>query len=293
MSFPLVNAHTHSEWNASKNLGYGDGMIPWIRRVLSYQSRDQEPASPETTISTMAKQGITHLADHTANSRRPIPSSIRILRYREFLRDQLPEGFSSLSGDEGLAPHSLHTVFPSVWETLSGLPEDVPLSVHAGESKEERELFETGSGPLAELLLERNYPSDQITFLKGRTPCSILNQYGLLRPTTLIVHGMHLFERDYHLIAESGATLCLCPLSNRSIGTAFGSGSASRRHTVERLRLIDRLDLSLAVGTDSLLSSPSLSLAANGELLLEFGLDREKLERAFRNVSFFPSAEIE
>ncbi len=76
-----------------------------------------------------------------------------------------------------------------------------------------------------------------------------LHRYGLLTPTTLAVHCVHVSVADARIIKASGAHIVLCPRSNDLLDV----GRAP-------VALFKKLGIPLALGTDSLASNNSLSL---------------------------------
>jgi aminodeoxyfutalosine deaminase len=261
----FVNAHTHSEWNARTCVARGDGMIPWIERVLGepLERRDAR-AGIEATPVLMRAAGVGSIGDHGAVGSAVTLGKIPGRHYREYIR--VPD---SIESDDAISPHAVHTVDAASFVSLRG--RDAYLSIHAGESLEERELYETGRGPLADLLIARGFPAPHLEGLKGRSPASILDEHGLLGPRTLLVHAVHLPDSDFALIARRGAHVALCPLSNAAIGTSFVAGALMESGRAAVQKMID-LGVSLALGTDSTLSAPELSVLANARLLVTAGI---------------------
>jgi cytosine/adenosine deaminase-related metal-dependent hydrolase len=261
----FINAHTHSEWNARRCLANGDGMVPWIERVLARPlERGEARAGIEATRRLMREAGVGAIGDHGAMNSSVAAGLIPGRHFREYIR--IPD---SVETDGSLSPHAVHTVDAASLASLRG--RNAFLSVHAGESLEERELYETGKGPLANLLIERGFPAAHLEALKGRSPAALLDEHGLLGPRAVLVHAIHLPESDFALIARRGAHVALCPLSNAAIGTAFVPGPLMETGRRAVQAMID-LGVSLALGTDSTLSAPELSMLANARLLVESGI---------------------
>jgi formimidoylglutamate deiminase len=102
----------------------------------------------------------------------------------------------------GLAPHSVRAC-PADWLEEIGRyaeREGLVLHVHADEQPKEIE----------ECLAEH-----------GVRPIELLANTGCLSPRTTIVHGTHADERELTLVADSGARICVCPLTEANLGDGF------------------------------------------------------------------------
>jgi formimidoylglutamate deiminase len=121
----------------------------------------------------------------------------------------------------GVAPHSVRAC-PSDWLTEIGryaAREGLPLHVHADEQPREIE----------ECLAEH-----------GVTPIELLARCGCLGPHATIVHATHASDTELDLVAEHGATVCLCPTTEADLGDGFAP----------TLELLER-DIRIAIGSDS------------------------------------------
>ncbi|MBC2931817.1 formimidoylglutamate deiminase [Nocardioides sp. zg-1228] len=56
----------------------------------------------------------------------------------------------------------------------------------------------------------------------GLTPARLLDEHGLLRPTTSVVHATHLTDDDVALIGRAGAYAAFCPTTERDLGDGIG-----------------------------------------------------------------------
>jgi cytosine/adenosine deaminase-related metal-dependent hydrolase/ubiquinone/menaquinone biosynthesis C-methylase UbiE len=92
---------------------------------------------------------------------------------------------------------------------------------------------------------------------QSRAELDELDRRGLLDRRTVLIHGLGLITRDINLLNERGASLVLCPTSNR-----FLFGKMPRAHIVRQLERA-------ALGSDS-------PLTAAGDLLDEMQLLREQ-----------------
>ena len=114
-----------------------------------------------------------------------------------------------------------------------------------------------GAGPFAALVLRLGLPPGALRPF-GRSAVDAVAPW--LGPETLVVHAVDLDEADLAALRRSGATVVLCPRSNRHVSGLLP----------DLPRLLDA-GIPLAVGTDSLASSPSLSpLAELSELHAAF-----------------------
>ena len=151
----------------------------------------------------------------------------------------------------GLAPHSPYTIaqehLGAIRDTAAS--KKLPLSIHLSESRSEADFIFDGSGELATSF----YPFvGWERFLGHPHRCSsteLLDRHGLLTPTTLAVHCVHVSLADARIIKSRGSHIALCPRSNELLDV----GRAP-------VPLFKKLGIPLALGTDSLASNNSLSL---------------------------------
>jgi cytosine/adenosine deaminase-related metal-dependent hydrolase len=151
-------------------------------------------------------------------------------------------------GDPGpglrVAP-SPHAVYSTHLPTAAALLSAGPASIHLAEVPEERRFVAEAAGPFAELVLRLGLEPGALRPF-ARSPVDAVAPW--LGPRTLVVHAVDVDDADLEALRRSGATVVLCPRSNR--------------HISGRLPDLPRLlaaGIPLAVGTDSLASSPSLS----------------------------------
>ena len=150
--------------------------------------------------------------------------------YLRRLEELRGEGFSV-----GVAPHSVRAC-PEEWLRRLGdyaSSEGLPLHVHADEQPRE----------IQECLEEY-----------GCRPIELLARAGCLGPRTTVVHATHADGAELDLLAESGATICVCPtteadladgflpaarVEHRGIPLCIGSDSNVRIDPLEELRELE------------------------------------------------------
>jgi cytosine/adenosine deaminase-related metal-dependent hydrolase len=144
--------------------------------------------------------------------------------------------------------HAPYSTSPALFKEIARHRGDAPLSVHLGESSDEIEFLHTGRGPFRHLLEELGVwdPSWQAP---GCDPVEYLQRLGYLHEGCLVVHGTHLTAKDRDMIREADAVVVTCPRSNAWVGVGLPPVT---RFYDEGLRV--------AIGTDSLASSPTLSM---------------------------------
>lgn len=147
----------------------------------------------------------------------------------------------------GLSPHSPHTVSAPLLRGLAALAarERLPMQIHVAESAGEVALHRDGSGELAEAMasfLPHWQPS-------GLTPVGYLERLGVLSAHPTLVHMVHVDDADIATAQKHGCSIVHCPRSNSALGCG--------RFPWERYA---RQGVTVALGTDSRGSSPSLSV---------------------------------
>ena len=139
----------------------------------------------------------------------------------------------------GVSPHAPYTVSQPLLSAVArwSRGEGLPLAVHIAESQAETEMLRSGSGAFAAAWAERGIPLPQPP---GRTPIEWLAENGGLSELTLCIHAVQAAPSDIQLLADSGAAVAHCPLSNR----AHGHGAAPLSSLIEA-------GVRVGLGTDS------------------------------------------
>jgi cytosine/adenosine deaminase-related metal-dependent hydrolase len=270
----LVNAHLHLELSHMKGRVAGGGGLPaWIGRFVATRPGTR-PGEAEEAMAAAAEAlraaGVAAVGDvsNTLASLGPLGrvgvcgtvyhevlgfTLERFSRYREAARAEravrpAPPGLRVLE--------SPHAVYSTNRDGLRALLAAGPCSIHLAEHPAEREFCRDGTGPFGHMLSALGATEIDALRVRGRSPIAWAIEEGGLGPGCLAVHCVDLDPRDLELLAGSGATVVLCPRSNRYIS--------------ELLPPLPRLleaGVPLAVGTDSLASCPSLAPLADLALL--------------------------
>jgi cytosine/adenosine deaminase-related metal-dependent hydrolase len=256
----LVNAHTHLELSHLRaRVPGGEGLVPWIRHFLAARAADPRPGPAlDAAIAELEGAGVAAVGEVT-NTLATLPhlaraglsgtafhevfglSEARIgaaLAEARALRAAAPSPGPGLS--VVTAPHAVYSTQPRV---VAELLRAGASSIHLAEDPAERRFCSEGAGPLAQLVQPLGAAE---VAPRGRSAVACAAPH--LSPRSLAVHLVDLDEEDVAELARSGATAVLCPRSNLHIG--------GRLPDLPRLLAAG---VPLAVGTDSLASSPSLS----------------------------------
>jgi 5-methylthioadenosine/S-adenosylhomocysteine deaminase len=132
----------------------------------------------------------------------------------------------------------------AAWARSEGLP----LAVHIAESPAETQFLRAGSGPFAQAWLARGI---SLPHSDGRSPVEWLSEHGMLTEQSLCIHAVQVGPPDIRRLADSGAAVAHCPLSNR----AHGHGTAPLAALLEA-------GIRVGLGTDSVVSVGRLDLLA-------------------------------
>jgi len=173
----------------------------------------------------------------------------------------------------GISPHTPYTVGSAVLVELVKLAraQGVRLHPHLAESAAEVEFVATGTGPLAAMLERFGLRMELLGRGSGQTPTAYLDSLGGLGSDVHVAHGIYLDAADRALLRRHRTAVALCTRSNRILGAGAAPVADYRREGNP-----------VAVGTDSLGSSPDLDLLAElralRDLALAQGSERDGLD---------------
>jgi len=269
----LINAHTHLE------LSWLRGRVPpanrftdWVKTLVGIRRGTEQLITPEVmgpvrdAIRELRASGTVAVGDITNSLAAVEPmleAGLHGVVFHELLGFDERDGalvettrerraaVAARGARISLAPHAPYStsveLFKAIRAEVSGSNHPI-LSVHLGESVEELELLQTGSGPWRGMLQTIGVWREDWE-IPACGPVQFLDRHGVIDNRTLVVHGVQFDEAALDRLRELGATLVTCPRSNRWVGAGYPP--------------IDRFYASgvpIAVGTDSLASVDDLNL---------------------------------
>ncbi|HEU0028605.1 MAG TPA: amidohydrolase family protein [Ktedonobacterales bacterium] len=270
-----VNAHTHLELTALEDtIPEGLDMASWILALLRARNAMDDAelrASAEEGVRRSVASGVAAVGEICSAGQSVGPvveSGLRGIVYYELLNGDPAQAEATLARGKatiarwraeysgarvrfGLSLHAPYTVSRPLFERTAAWCRDegLPLSVHAAESPAETRWLLDRSGPIRDTLYATlGRPADLET-APGVSPMRYLHECGALGPETLLAHGVWADQNDLALVVESGAVVAHCPRSNARLLNGRLPWAAYRAAGAR-----------LALGTDSLASSPSLSI---------------------------------
>jgi cytosine/adenosine deaminase-related metal-dependent hydrolase len=273
----LVNAHTHLELSHLRgNVPPGSTFIAWIRAVMAARQEQADSRAPEVLDSI--KRGIAEsvasgtaivgdvsntLIAFEALARSPLAAVVfyELIGFRApdpvALVAAATQRIEALSPTDrvriSLAAHAPYSVAPLVLRAIRRALDRDPFaacSVHLAESAEEIEFIRSATGPWRELLEELG-AWDPAWTAPGVSPVQYLDESGFLSGRVIAVHGVHMTPADLELLAARGTTVVTCPRSNEY--------TRAGRPPIEAFY---NSGVRVAVGTDSLASTPDLNVFA-------------------------------
>jgi 5-methylthioadenosine/S-adenosylhomocysteine deaminase len=152
------------------------------------------------------------------------------------------------------------------------------MAVHVAESPAEMLFVRDGMGPFADRLRAREIAVAPL----AESPIALLESTGVLAAQPLLIHVIQADDRDLRRIADAGASIVHCPISNAKLGHGIAPLDRMLAHGIrtglgtDSVASNDRMDLlgearqatllaSLRAGTpDALSAHESLALATRG-----------------------------
>jgi cytosine/adenosine deaminase-related metal-dependent hydrolase len=273
----LVNAHTHLELSYLRDcIPPAREFVTWVRQVIAARRERPDPGSPEIlsgihrAIAESRAAGTAVVGDisNTLATYEPLKASpLAGVVFYELIRFNAPDSdafveeacrqIKALQSTERLRPslaaHAPYSVAPLVFRAIrraANRDAFAPCSVHLAESSEEVDFILDGSGPWR-ALLEDVGAWNPAWVPPAVSPVEFLDNAGFLDAHVIAVHGVKMTGDDLARLKARATVLVTCPRSNGHTGAGvppiedfFASG------------------VRVAIGTDSLASSPDLSVFA-------------------------------
>src|SRR5438128_3905117 len=274
----LINAHCHLDYTCLR------GKIPpqksfanWIRAINAEKAKLSEKdylASIADGFAEAKRFGTTTIANLTAFPELipKVNPQIRTWWFTELIDVRDPNRTSDLvelaidamkrardsGGGIGLAPHALFTASANLYRRSEEIApcENVLLTTHLAEAREEMSMFHDASGPLYEFLKSIGRDMSDCgheTQVAWFTKIAGVRAGCMLPTEWIVAHLNELAESDFELLVESTRKFHVVhsPRSHDYL--------AHSRFPFERLR---SLVFNICLGTDSLASNENLSLFA-------------------------------
>jgi 5-methylthioadenosine/S-adenosylhomocysteine deaminase len=242
----LVNTHSHLEITAMRGFldDVEEDFYSWLMKLTVTRAEKLTAVDIETAATCGAvegvRAGVTCFADvgrfGKAGFEALKKTGLRgiVFQETEFSPNnseaendfaKLKDKFLALRESEselvkvGFSPHAPYTVSAKLFEKITeyALSGNVKITIHAAESKQEDDFFQTGKGFFADLYNKLNLEWKA----PGISSIEYLERLGVLRAKPLLAHCVRVSATDIDLIAESDSSIAHCPKSNAKFGHGF------------------------------------------------------------------------
>ena len=258
----LVNLHTHAAMSLMRGIADDLPLMDWLQdHIWPAESRMVSDAfvydGTLLACAEMLRGGVTCFNDMyffpEAAARATLQAGMRAAlgiiavefrsAYAVDAQDYLTKGIAlrdSLRDEQllsfCLAPHAPFTVSDATFTQIAIYAGELDLPVHIHLHETSREI------------------SDSVT-AHGMRPIARLEKLGLLGPSLLAVHGVHLNAAEIELLARHGCSVAHCPSSNLKLGSGIAPVSE-----------LLKAGVNLGIGTDGAASNNRLDLFAEMRL---------------------------
>ncbi len=230
----FVNTHCHAAMVLFRGLADDRPLDGFLKAVWAAEAAHVTPetvlAGATLGLAEMALGGVTHVVDMYFYPDATVEAAARIgiglttgpvfigfdgidrlpwpdrMRFAEdfVARHRGTEGVETM-----LMPHSAYTLDAGKLAEVAALSDrlGVALHVHAAEAPSEMAL---------------------VAAQHGTTPIRALDRAGMIRPGTLLAHAVHLDAEEIALLADRGAAMSHCPLSNAKLASGTAPMKALR-----------------------------------------------------------------
>jgi aminodeoxyfutalosine deaminase len=310
----LINAHCHLDYTCLRGkIAPQKSFTDWIRAINAeksellpkdYVASINDGFEEAKRFGTIAIANLTGFPELISQVQPPIRTcwfaeliDIRAPEHTNELVDAAIEAFARArpslpavrgpSAPWGLAPHALFTASKDLFRRCEEIAqqEQILLTTHLAESREEMEMFRDASGPLYEFMKSIGRPMDDcgnetpLGLFVGAPGPRTAGKLGRALPHWIVAHLNELTESDFELLERSNSKFHVahCPRSHNYFGHS--------PFAFDRLR---SLGFNICLGTDSLASNESLSLFAEMRAFQK-NFPRVSSEEIFRMVTVNPA----
>jgi aminodeoxyfutalosine deaminase len=265
ITIPVVNPHTHLDL---ATMPYSPGSYEeFIRAVIRHDRAGQRNLeSAQQGLQTLKQLGTKVIGDIVTEEevmRWLLQQEIQGVAYWEVFEpdpDKAEQAFNEIveklrefrkleqpgNMKVGLSPHTPHTVSAPLLQKLAALAKqhNLPMQIHVAESPLELAFHRDATGNLYDLMrpfMGSWQPS-------GLSPVQYLKTLGVLDTQPTLVHMVNVSEDDVREVQKAGCAVIHCPHSNEALQCGKFPWELYAKHGV-----------TVALGTDSLGSSPTLS----------------------------------
>lgn len=266
----FVNAHTHSELSFLDGLFLpGGSMAAFLRQIDSMRVQfdaEQIRAAQARGYEQFAREGIVAYADISNDASTAFFKSKEAFRSVTFVEmfgvnralgesaykvgEEVLSEFQHSGVTAYMTPHATYSVSGTLWELMRPQLEEAPIfSLHYAETAQEIDFLANRGGAIYDLF-HRDWGRDVEAYtMSDMEKC--LRYYGAKGKHLLLVHCVSLTRQmlDFIRTFVPEATIVPCPESNLFIEGRLADYD-----------MLQKSGVRIAVGTDSLSSSPSLSI---------------------------------
>jgi cytosine/adenosine deaminase-related metal-dependent hydrolase len=267
----LVNAHTHLELTRLQQQGSSAGSFTdWLSRLIGARQGWNRAAyldsagkgarlslaSGTTLLGDISSGGASGEALKTEKLRKVVYEEVLSLRPEKAgealagLKSRLslgtPDGLLSFSA----SPHAPYSVSPGLFREVAGLAHQcgMRLAIHIAETRQELEFLRSGTGEFRDFLLNLGALPDSWV-PPGLAPVPYLESLGVLEKPVILIHCNYLDNDSMAQILSRSCSVVYCPRSHAFFG-----------HDPHPVRRLLDMGINVALGTDSLASTDSLSI---------------------------------
>jgi cytosine/adenosine deaminase-related metal-dependent hydrolase len=258
----LVNAHAHLEL-PSLLKRIRTGTLPhWVIKLVRAKKRITQKEYVERSkknILSLIRTGTTTVAEictHGASLGPLHQSGLRGVIFFEvismtpsmrFFRPSFQRFRRSALIQTGISPHAPYTVSADILKFFKRKYPNQHYCMHVAESEDELKLLRGEKTGFQKVYKMAGWDINWAP--KAISPFLYLYELGLLSRRFIAVHAVHTTIYDIRLIKKTGASVVHCPRSNKETHVGM----------MPLKRFLDA-GITVGLGTDSLASSPSLSL---------------------------------
>jgi len=288
----LVNAHAHLEYGP-RFADLATSGLPFTTWIAQLMGRRQGLSEQDWQIEArgsahqLLQSGTTAVADVvTVGPAITVAGALGLqgVSYGELAgvddkgwTDALPrlERILAIPGRRtGVSPHTLYTLSSSVFREMAAHARErgMRLHPHLAETADEAEFVLAGTGVLAGMVERFGFDFELAGVGAGTSPARHCDDLGGLGPDVHVAHGVHVDADDRALLRERQTVVALCTRSN----AVLQAGEAPVADYLTEGNPV-------ALGTDSLASSPDLDLLAEARATRDLAR-RQGLERPERRL---------